>query len=292
MAFSDDGRERADGGGEVLEHELGEAHVVEHRDVAAGGLLVDLGRGLGVAARGLVGQVDGLQQLERRVVVAEQHVGARQRDEAEVSELLDDLGRGLGALLLAEDLHDLGVAHQRVQVAEHLARVPDEEVLLVGRDLGLALGGHLGAVLAVRLVLVHELAHDVEDPLRGQRLELERAVQHAVEDGHVRLPGRHLHVHGRLQAREEVAEVDLLVQQQEGRVLVHERLHGAGLGPRGLLEVVVGQVVELAVVQARHLRHVARDQDEQEVLPVTPIEAAQAAEAQKKRAAATTVSSV
>ncbi|KAG6597873.1 putative protein phosphatase 2C [Phytophthora cinnamomi] len=34
------------------------------------------------------------------------------------------------------------------------------------------------------------------------------------------------------------------------------------------------------------------NQDEQEVLPVTPIEAAQAAEAQKKRAAATTVSSV
>jgi len=102
--------------------------------------------------------------------------------------------------------------------------VPDLRVGLELLDLLFGLALELGAVLAEGLELVDELVNDVPEPLVGE-LQLDRGlgVEDVVEEVHVVLEGGKAVLQGRGELGVDVPEGELIVEDEEHRVIVHQR---------------------------------------------------------------------
>ena len=242
-------------------HHLREALVEVHGDVAdrhAHREHVALIEVLPALAAG-----DGVEHLHGGVVVAEEDVRAAEHDHTEVADGLEHLGHRGGRVFRvvlggAKGLFDAGGLDQLLHVAKHEAGGPGRLVLLEQGDLVRCAVLGLAAVLAEGLELVQELVHEVEGPLRRQHVNVDVLVvaHDAVEEGEVVVEGVEAVLegrHGRLQLGEHVAVAQLLVQAEEGRVVLDQRRHGGGGRPRGLLVVVVRQLGPLVVVRHLHV---------------------------------------
>lgn len=130
-----------------------------------------------------------------------------------------------------------------------MLNIPNEAVLAQILKLLDHLARELSSVLTKRLKLVDELDNHIPQP-RGRKLILNHTIlfegveQVAVGRSSIEtLRKRWLHL------REQVSEVQFLVQQQEGFTAINKRTYGIRRWPSGGLEVVIADIVECTFVQ-------------------------------------------
>mmetsp|Transcript_27310 Transcript_27310/g.81680 ORF Transcript_27310/g.81680 Transcript_27310/m.81680 type:complete len:287 (+) Transcript_27310:872-1732(+) len=205
--------------------------------------------------RRLVKDVDAVERRDRRAVVPQQTLDARQRDRGEGAHLVVERRRRGRAARAAR-------RPQPREVRQHRGRGPRRVRLLQQRALVRVPARVLRAVLAEALELIDELVEDVEDPRRRELAGRVGLGQDVVEERAVVRPRVKAVAERRLQFGEHVPVHELRVDRQEvlvGLAVVADALvpDGARRGPGRLVAVLIGQVLELDGVQAADvLRHV------------------------------------
>jgi len=151
-------------------------------------------------------------------------------------------------------LLDPGLLDERVEDVEDRVDVPDVWVVLEPLDLLPRLGLELGAVLAEGLELVNELINNVPEPLvRELKLDGGVRVQNVVEQVTIVLKGGKTMVQGGLQLGVDVPEGKLIVEDQEHTVIVDQRRHQRGFGPRQVGKVTFAELVPRRIIASLDL---------------------------------------
>mmetsp|Transcript_27991 Transcript_27991/g.70254 ORF Transcript_27991/g.70254 Transcript_27991/m.70254 type:complete len:200 (+) Transcript_27991:1010-1609(+) len=177
------------------------------------------------------GEVDGINGLQGKVVVAEEAVHTQQADQAEVAKhtvdgaLVAVVRLGIVRVLALKEVDNVGPGHKAVQVVEHRCGAPQVylgsnalQVLLSLGVVALVVTQYLvklATELAKRLELIDEFVDDVPKPLVGEVKVHTLGVENEVEQDTVVLVGLNSLFDCWLKAGIDVSVVKLLVEAKE-----------------------------------------------------------------------------
>lgn len=214
--------------------------------------------------------VDRLEYLDGKMVVAQQRVNSEQANQAEVAEHLvqrqapvvsSDCVRVFAFRSGFQLLLDVRHVNQRVENVEQAQNVPNASVVRVGEllQLVLALIGQAGTILRVVLELIHELIDQLPQPNVGQ-LQVLRLLEEDVVEKLAIIVERGdalLELGSTLDAGMDVAVVQLLVECHEQLILFDQLSDGLLIGPFILLEIRLAQLRELDLVHVLYVVNVS-----------------------------------
>lgn len=239
------------------EHEIGKTIVINGGDVTPNNTGINP----------LLTNINRKQTLDPSMIIPQQAMNPKQPHHTKIPQHLQHITppiviisiRGSKLfeplLLLLQNLNNGTLLHQRLKEVQNPIHIPGLVELAQERDLLFGLVLHLGTILAEALELVDELVDHVPQPLVGE-LHVYNTVEDHLEKAAVVVPGVDALAERGREARVEVAEPHLAVEEAKNVVVIHVMRHGVHGGPRRVLEEPLRQGLERTLVHLVDLVHV------------------------------------